>query len=153
VQGRGGLQIHLNRLPHWRLPSSVYFVTWRVENGVVQLRPTERDTVAESLKHFHLQRYRLFGYVVMNDHVHAVAQPLGREELSTMLKNWKSCTSHTINKSRATSGPLWMKDTFNRIVRDEQELIEKLQYMLNNPFKRWPELTEYPWAEWFEWDG
>lgn len=35
---------------------------------------------------------------------------------------------------------------FDRIVRDEAELLEKAQYIINNPFKVWPEIEEYPWV-------
>ena len=35
---------------------------------------------------------------------------------------------------------------FDRIIRDERELIEKASYILNNPVKRWPEMEEYEWV-------
>jgi hypothetical protein len=31
-------------------------------------------------------------------------------------------------------------------MRDDAEFLEKAQYILNNPRKRWPEVEEYPWA-------
>jgi hypothetical protein len=30
-------------------------------------------------------------------------------------------------------------------VRDERELREKLEYIAQNPFKRWPDIPEYRW--------
>jgi REP element-mobilizing transposase RayT len=142
------LRIHYNRLPHWRLDGQTYFVTWRLRKDLPGLQDAERGIVAEALKRFHRQRYRLMAYVVMDDHVHAVLQPAVGEELSRIALSLKSFTARTINHLRARQGPLWQKDSFDRIIRDEDELKEKMQYILNNPLKRWPEVVEYRWAEW-----
>jgi len=41
---------------------------------------------------------------------------------------------------------VWQDEYFDRIVRDEVELLEKTQYIMNNPFKVWPDIEEYPWV-------
>lgn len=137
-------------MPHWRLAGSAYFITWRLRPGLPALAPDERDIVAASLEHYHSIRYRLYGYVVMDDHVHCVVSLSAGIELSQLTQTWKSYTARTINKRRGREGSLWQKDSFDRIIRDEDELLEKLQYMLNNPLKRWPGTAVYLWAKWFE---
>jgi hypothetical protein len=41
---------------------------------------------------------------------------------------------------------IWQEEYFDRIVRDEKEFLDKVQYILNNPLKRWPEMEGYPWV-------
>jgi REP element-mobilizing transposase RayT len=133
-------------LPHWRMSGAVYFVTWRCHPDSRTLNPAEREVVLSALRHFEGLRYRLFAYVAMDDHVHAVVQPLKGFALEALLHSWKSFTANAINRLRGRTGPVWQKEYFDRIVRDEDEFFEKCQYILNNPLKRWPELKEYPWA-------
>jgi hypothetical protein len=42
--------------------------------------------------------------------------------------------------------PFWQEEYFDRIVRDEKEFLDKAQYILNHPLKRWPEMEKYPWV-------
>ena len=66
------------RLPHYRERDTIYFVTWRLESGI-ELSEPERDLVTAELLHKHEQRYELYAYVVINDHVHVLLQILNRE--------------------------------------------------------------------------
>jgi len=141
------------RLPHLQFPGSVYFVTWRLASGVPALTAEERSVVASALKHFHTSRYRLCAYVVMNDHVHVVFQPLESWDLSKILHSWRSFSSHWIQRSRKTAGTLWEPGYYDRIVRTEEDLREKVNYILDNPRRRWAELKEYEWAGLVQWLG
>ena len=149
---RDALAIHLNHLPHWRMAGSIYFVTWRLKEGVVDLSENERTIVLNALRFFHLQRYRLFGYCVINDHVHLLLEPYSDFTHESILHSLKSFTAHQINKLRGTKGHIWQKASYDRIMRDEAEVLEKLQYMLNNPQERWPDCHDYQWAGRIAWD-
>jgi REP element-mobilizing transposase RayT len=113
---------------------------------VARLEFEERRGVAQALARFHGSKYRLHAWVAMDDHVHALLTPLEDFTLERIVRAWKSYTSRSINRQRGTVGALWQDEYFDRIVRDEAEFLEKSKYILGNPFKRWPELTEYPWA-------
>jgi REP element-mobilizing transposase RayT len=130
------------------LTGAVYFVTWRKEKGSPDLGAAERTLVLQALLHFERFRYRLFAYVVMNDHVHALVQPLAGWELEKILHSWKSFTAHAICRLRSSSGNVWQRDYLDRIMRDEAELMEKCEYILNNPLKRWPDQQGYEWVGW-----
>ena len=134
------------RLPHWRLSGATYFVTWRLASGQQDLTPSERTLLVQALKHFEHQRYELAAYVVMNDHVHVVVTPLAERRLEEILRSWKSYTARTFQRETGRHGNVWLVESFDRIVRDDAELLEKAQYILNNPRKRWPEIMEYPWV-------
>lgn len=136
-------------LPHWRLTGAVYFVTWRIHSGQSDLKPAERDLVASGLLHFNAQRYRLYAYVVMNDHVHVLVQPLAGHSLESIVQSWKSFTARVLQKAFGRIGAIWQREYFDRIVRDEDEFWEKVNYMMNNPLKRWPGTQDYVWAKWF----
>ena len=143
---REELTIYRRRLPHWRVDESVYFVTWRLAPGQSELAPAERDLVQAAMLHFQKSRYRLTAYVVMNDHIHALVQPIGGHSLQDIVRSWKSYTAHQLVSSFARKSPVWQGEYFDRIVRDDAEFREKAQYILNNPWKRWPEVESYPWV-------
>ena len=44
-------------------------------------------------------------------------------------------SANKINRLRNTSGPIWLAESYDRIVRDYDEFMEKLTYMFNNPIK------------------
>ncbi|MGH7703956.1 MAG: transposase [Gemmatimonadales bacterium] len=143
IQGR--FYWYRRRLPHWRLSGATYFVTWRLHRQQMDLEPFERTLVEEALRHFDAVRYQLFGYVVMNDHVHVLLSLLGDHELAGILHSWKSFTAHELRKISGRSAPVWQDEAHDRIVRDEREQRIKLNYILNNPRRRWPSIERYPW--------
>jgi hypothetical protein len=137
---------HLTQL---RIPDSVYFVTYRLDDPADRLSSAERDIVVANLEHFNEKRYRLGGYVVLDDHVHVLVWPFGEYELAAILHSWKSFTAKAINRLRGCTGTRWMADNHTRIMRDEREIRAKMQYMLNNPRERWPDCTDYRWVKIF----
>lgn len=138
--------MYRRRLPHWRLSGSTYFVTWRLRRGQHNLTPAERTLVMSAIKHFEHQRSELMAFVVMDDHVHVLVEPLGEHRLRDITHTWKSYTSRCFQRRTGRQGSVWLVESFDRVVRDEAELLEKAQYILNNPRKRWPRATEYPWV-------
>ncbi len=133
-------------LPHWRLSGSVCFLTWRLHQTHPELNEAARDIVVSALKHFDNERYHLVGLVVMDDHVHVIVKPILSHELSALTYTWKSFTANRIQREVGLQGAIWQDESWDRIVRDEDELLEKAQYMLSNPAKRWPGINEYKWV-------
>ncbi len=137
-------------LPHWELEGATYFITWRCIGGL-ELEPEDRDIVARNLRHWDGQRYLLLGATVMPDHVHVILKLLPGEQgpvsLSTIVHTAKGYAGQQINKRRGRRGPVWQDERFDRIVRDEAEFIEKLNYVRNNAVARGlvADPDEYPW--------
>ena len=140
------LVIYRRKMPHWRLKGSVYFVTWRLAPAQAELSLRECHDLMSALKHFDGPRYELYACVVMPDHIHALLKPLGTHQVEKIVHSWKSFTAHKFQQESGREAPIWQVEYFDRIVRDQQEFIDKAQYILNNPLKRWPELEEYPWV-------
>ena len=124
----------------------IYFVTWRLRKSQQPLKPKERDIVKSAICHFDGDRYQLYAYVVMDDHVHVLFSPIGEHQLKDIFHSWKSFTSHELCKRFKRSPPVWQDESFDRIVRNETEFLEKGNYILNNPRKRWSGTEDYQWV-------
>jgi len=140
-------------LPHWRFPGSVYFVTFRLKAG--QLAENERYIVLDAVKHFHRLKYWITAAVVMPDHVHLLLQPVVTESgvdfsLSKILQGIKGFSAREINRGRKAKGHVWQDESYDRIVRDYAEFLEKWNYIRHNPTK--DELCEAPEDYAFLWE-
>ena len=134
------------QLPHWRLTSATYFVTWRLYPEQPDLSESERDMVLSVMKHFDDARYDLFAWVVMNDHAHALIKPKDNHNLQNILHSWKSFTANQLQKRFGRVGRVWQEESFDRLVRDEEEFWQKANYILENPRRRWLEVQDYAWV-------
>jgi REP element-mobilizing transposase RayT len=93
------------------------------------------------------QRYRLFSWVIMPNHVHLLLEshvPQGE-----WLRSLKGFTGHEANRILGMSGrPFWQAESFDRQVRNDQEFGRIKHYIEWNPVKAslaaFPE--EYPWS-------
>lgn len=135
-----------HRLPHWRLKDAIYFITWRLGKGLDELRPEERDLVAGAIFHFDNVRYKLFAFVVMNDHVHLIVQPFQGQHLENIIHSVKSFTANQLQRRFQRTGKVWQPEYFDRIIRNQKEFAGATQYILLNPWKRWPALEKYEWV-------
>ena len=106
---------------------------------------SERTLIVDVLRHFEDQRYTLPAYVVMDDHVHVLVFPLEGYALHRIVHSWKSFSAKQLAKASGRTTPVWQREYLDRIVRSQEELIQKAEYILGNPLKRWPYLEEYPW--------
>jgi thiamine-phosphate pyrophosphorylase len=144
----------MRRLPHWTREGSTYFVTFRVLEG--ELQAADRKIVLDHVRHGAGKFYGLAAAVVMPDHVHLLLQPRRAFELSRVMKGLKGVSARLVNDRRGNHGNLWQDESWDRIVRDQAEFEEKLEYMLNNPVKKG--LVEDPWTydAWYynaEWEA
>ncbi len=92
-------------------------------------------TVADSLKFFNGERYEIFSWCVMPNHVHVVFKPLRKNELDEILHSWKAFTSHEINKLLGKEGKIWQREYYDHLVRNQTEFDRIKRYVLNNPLK------------------
>ena len=125
--------INNRHLPHWQLPNSVYFITTRCIKGI-DLTPEYRDIVMESIQYLDGKKYALYAAVILSNHFHIIMQPMEKDKgmyysLAEIMHGIKSFTAHTIGK------PLWQHENFDRIIRDKEELYEKIKYMMKNPVR------------------
>ena len=136
------LKVTRRHLPHWTQEGSTYFVTFRVKNGM--LTSEEQKLILEHIKEGSAKFYSLFAAQVMPDHVHILFTPTTGFGLERIMKGIKGVSASKVNRLRGSFGSIWQDESYDRIVRDFDELIQKLEYMLNNPVKKG--LCADPWT-------
>jgi REP element-mobilizing transposase RayT len=102
---------------------------------VTPLDEVDRARVLSHLRSGDGTYYDLIAGIVMPDHVHALLRPKEGVELPRILKGIKGVSARIVNEARGGRGELWQDESWDRIVRDQKELDEKLQYMLDNPVR------------------
>jgi hypothetical protein len=51
-----------------------------------------------------------------------------------------------MQKMHARRGSIWQADYMDRILKNEDDLQTAVNYVISNPWKRWPEIADYPFA-------
>ena len=79
-------------------------------------------------------RIHLYAIVVMPDHVHLLFHPLRDNHgwafpLVDIMQCVKGATAHRINKLLHRSGPVWEEESFDHVLRSDESLKEKTQYI------------------------
>ena len=128
-----------------------------VVDGAVQLNDAGR-LVRDSWEWL-AERYpyvTLDEYVVMPNHLHGIiaitnqcrggsrtAQTLARRQpLGRMIGAFKTVSTKRLNLARKTPGrPIWQRNYYERVIRNDEELTAIREYIVNNPV-RW-ELDKY----------
>ena len=96
-------------------------------------RPQAAEIVEAAISYFQQVRYALHAWVVMPDHVHAVMTPSEGQEMSKILHSWKSFTANRINNLFGRSGRLWQEESFDHVIRSEEDLLKFIAYTEDNP--------------------
>lgn len=99
-----------------------------------------------AIRYYENEQFKLNAFAVMNDHVHLLLKPLGEYPLKSIIHTIKSFSAHRMTKDFHRQAPVWLREYWNRIVRNETDLRAKIDYILTNPAKRWPGMLRYPWC-------
>lgn len=135
-------RMEIDRLFSVRLDLQLDAAYGRCELG----QPELASIVSTALTFFDGDRYELASWCVMPNHVHAVMTPASGWRLDTILQSWKSYTSKQINKILGRQGRFWQREYFDRVIRDREDFVQAVGYVLNNPVKAG--LSDWPfvWA-------
>ena len=147
---------HRRRLPHLQIentPTFVTFATWKRW----LLPPSVRSLVLEHCVHDNGTKHHLHGAVVMPDHVHLVLTPLADARgvvygLPEILGGIKGASAHRVNRALNRRGRVWQVESFDRVLRSEESVEQKVEYICQNPVRAGfvSAGDEYPWL-WREW--
>jgi REP element-mobilizing transposase RayT len=105
--------------------------------------PDVAQMVENALRHFDGDRYLLGSYVIMPNHVHVLVRPAMEHKLPDILQSWKSFTAKEANKLLRQAGEFWQPESFDHIVRNEQQLEKFSRYIQENPVKAGLDESEY----------
>lgn len=96
-------------------------------------RPEIRECVLRSVRKFDQNRYDLDAFVIMPNHVHLLWQLREGADLSKELKGLKGASARACNLALGQEGQFWMDESYDRIVRDWDELTVFRRYIAQNP--------------------
>lgn len=123
--------------------------------------------VIDSLRHRDGRIYRLDTYCIMSNHVHVVFAPFLNERdlseertsakltfksrqppLDAIMHSLKSFTAQEANKLIGRVGAFWEAESYDHVIRTQEEFDRVVAYVLNNPVKaglvrRW---QDWPWS-------
>ncbi len=88
-----------------------------------------------------IARILLHAVVIMPDHVHLLLRPLRDPNgwpypLVDILQCLKGSTAHRINKLLSRAGPVWEEESFDHVLRSDESLKHKVEYIRQNPVRR-----------------
>ena len=93
------------------------------------------DMMEQTLRHDDGKKYDLISYCIMPNHVHVMIRVHDGVSLSSILHTWRSYSAHEANKILGRSGDFWMKDYYDRYIRNAQHYMAVVQYIKDNPAK------------------
>jgi REP element-mobilizing transposase RayT len=93
------------------------------------------EIVRDALQKFDGERYKLIAWVIMPNHIHFLFKPLNDWELAKILQSFKSFTALEANKVLKRKGEFWMREYFDRYIRDLEHFEKAFRYIENNPVK------------------
>lgn len=127
----------------------------KYRKGPLYLQNSEvAKIVWDSLLFYHNERYKLFCFCIMPNHVHVLLQTFNKKNnipisLSYILQSHKGFTARESNKVLKRKGTFWQDESYDHYARNENEFYRIVWYIINNPVKA--ELVEN-WKDWeFTW--
>ncbi|MDX2031264.1 MAG: transposase [Blastocatellia bacterium] len=168
-----------------RLPSEKQDATLRkwidekldAGSGACILRESQAAVcVLENWQRFARERYDLIAWVVMPNHVHVLIRVYEGAPLAKIIQSWKSYTGKRIaamieeralrvgdpHTLRPRFEQVWMRDYWDRYIRDEKHFAAVVAYIHRNPVKAglveraedwpWSSARDY-WEQGDTWDG
>ena len=128
---------HLKRLTNVFQENPIYFITCCCKRRL----PTLNNSIANEILVDEWQNSRerhgwcIGKYVIMPDHVHFLASPNAEaKSLSQFMQAWKQWTSKRITSALSIE-PIWQKEFFDHLLRNDESLSEKWDYIHNNPIR------------------
>ena len=105
---------------------------------------TAADCVMDTWRRFAGERYDLIAWVVMPNHTHILIRVYEGISLGKIVQSWKSYTGRRIADYLGTPSPgsallerrqVWMREYWDRYIRDEKHLWAAVEYIHQNPVK------------------
>ncbi len=146
-------------LPHFHGGGKTLFITMSTMKRW-QLPERVRPVVLKHCLHDNGVKLLMHAVVVMPDHVHLLFSPLQDDTdeyygLAEIMGGIKGASAHSINKLLSRRGPVWQDESFDRVLRSDENVRQKAEYICGNPVRKGlaDNADNYPWL-WRDWvDG
>jgi glycosyltransferase involved in cell wall biosynthesis len=104
--------------------------------GSCVLKQTDcAEAVEQALCYFDGQRYTLKSFVIMPNHVHVLVRLHDGWPLERVIQNWKERSAKGINAALGSTGQVWQKGYFDRLIRSAEHWEFVDGYIRHNPEK------------------
>lgn len=108
--------------------------------------PQIAEIVSTAIKYYDRKDYHLCSYCIMPNHVHVLFTLFeNSRSVSNIMQSIKRYSARHANKILNRTGSFWQAESYDHIVRDENEYYRIIKYILNNPVKAG--LAE-KWGDW-----
>jgi REP element-mobilizing transposase RayT len=143
------MTFYRRNLPHLEKPGKSYFITFHTMDDFMLPDPA-KSMVLNHCMHDHEKKYTLHAAVVMRTHVHLIFTPLANEHetfrLAEIMNGIKGASSHSVNSLLRRKGALWQDESFDHMIRSEEDFADKLLYIQMNAVETGVKRPEdYPW--------
>ena len=157
------------------LPGEVYFITTKTfKNQKIFDNSLICELLIKVLVDCRLKyKFKLYGYVIIPDHVHLLIMPAEKMNISEAIHRIKGNFAYQYLITRNHKGsatrwgenvdsnrvadplwvgglinPIWQKSFYDHIIRNDLDFEEKLNYIHGNPVKHniTDSLDNYPWS-------
>ncbi len=124
------------KLPHYQPDFKALFITFSTYHRWI-LPESVRQIVIDTCLAGNARKFRLYAVAVMPDHVHQVLAPQydanGPVSIAEIMQAIKGASAHRINKLLGRKGRVWEEESFDRALRQEESIDDKVDYILGNP--------------------
>ena len=133
----GGLT--LAKLRRYLEPGASYFVTSVVKDREkIFLSEKECKLLMVTMQFYkYYLDYKIYAFVIMPDHIHAIIQPREEFNISVIMNKIKGNFGNNYNKIVGKQGKVWQSRFYDEGITNMKELMEKIQYIHNNPVRRY----------------
>ena len=117
--------------------------------------PAAADCVVKTWQRFAGERYDLIAWVVMPNHVHVMIRAYESAALGKIVQSWKSYTGRRLAElglgapgGGGTGTTIWMREYWDRFIRDEKHFHAASEYIHDNPVKAGLSKNprDWPWS-------
>jgi REP element-mobilizing transposase RayT len=145
------------RAPQRLLDEQLYFEKWdeyldKAEFGPRWLSKPEIANIVKEALHYRDEKvFDLHAYCIMSNHVHVVFEPCGSERddaiqpLNKIMQSLKRHTARQANTILDREGAFWQDESYDRVIRNDNEYTRTIHYVLENPVKA---SLVSQWDEW-----
>jgi putative transposase len=124
--------------------------TWLAQDSIAQI-------IVDAMLKRDRNDYDLVAYTVMPNHVHLIinTEDLGRgssrqrivaeTSVERVCRLLKGATAYACNRALNRSGQFWQHESYDHLIRSDEELERTIWYVLNNPVKAGLVAT---WQQW-----
>lgn len=147
---------YCRNLPHIQAEDKTLFVTFATHERW-ELPESVRSLVIEHCLYHHGIKMQVHGVIVMPDHVHMVFTPLRDPKgrvfgLAEIMNGIKGASAHRINQALNRRGSVWQDESFDHILRSDEDIRSKVEYICQNAVRKAlvKRAEDYSWL-WREW--